>query len=203
MGVRVLALFGRLCFTPFRLKIHLSLLATADPRLLPSSPLPHKRNILQRQNKPFVEFYSRQLGLSWDRPNAIWLLRCYPMGKGKVPRPTSTIGETLQGSYQTVIFPQKVSALLPPMGRRQLMITCTYTENEKRDFSLSRWSGHYFGKTTVIKGPNGKRVGSDGTICYKIYRIWKLVLLIRLSSSLWHFSALQSLKNVHLFYLRV
>lgn len=68
---RVFALFGRLCFTPFRLKI---IPSDGAPPTLPYCLQPsHKRNILQRQNKPFVEFYSRQLGLSWDRPNAIWM----------------------------------------------------------------------------------------------------------------------------------
>lgn len=56
---------GRLFFTPFRLKI---IPSGGVQSTLPHS---HKRNILQRQNKPFVEVYSRQLGLSWDRPNAI------------------------------------------------------------------------------------------------------------------------------------
>lgn len=98
--------FGRLCFTPFRIKIIPSDGASSTlPYCLQPS---HKRNILQRQNKPFVEFYSRQLGLSWDRTNTILLLPL-PQGGKKCSKPTSTIGETVLASYHTIISPQKVS----------------------------------------------------------------------------------------------
>lgn len=140
----------------------------ADPPLLPSA-LSHKRNIQQRQNKPFVEFYSRQLGLSWDRPKCDLDATATPRGKEHGSKTYLNDRGDPSRELSNGDLPPKSLSALPLMGRHQLMIT--YTAREKSCFHCQGWSGHYLGKTVAIKALNGKRVDDDGTIFYKRHAI--------------------------------
>lgn len=156
----------------------------ADPPLLPSA-LSHKRNIQQRQNKPFVEFYSRQLGLSWDRPKCDLDATATPRGKEHGSKTYLNDRGDPSRELSNGDLPPKSLSALPLMGRHQLMIT--YTAREKSWFHCQGWSGHYFGKTVAIKALNGKRVDDDGTICYKRHAIWCIKASISGSRfPLWH-----------------